>query len=65
MGAGWLVTRIDRCVNAACPNRAHEGEFVVMESEANVVGGHRPIRLLMCSPCASAFVEVSKKGGAW
>ena len=47
---------IDKCANTACPNRAHEGKFVMIETRELVVGGHRPLRFLMCAPCASALV---------
>jgi hypothetical protein len=40
------------CANLACPNKPDEGRFVLLETEEAIVGGHRPIRLWMCSPCA-------------
>jgi hypothetical protein len=47
----------DRCANLACPNKPHEGQFTLLETEGNAVGGHRPIRLWMCHPCAAALVN--------
>ena len=52
---GWTVTHIDKCANAACPNRVHSGQFTVIESPDALVGGHRPLRLHMCGPCATAL----------
>jgi hypothetical protein len=40
------------CANLTCPNKPDEGRFVLLETEEAIVGGHRPIRLWMCSPCA-------------
>lgn len=47
----------------ACSNRAHEGQFVLVETPTAVVGGHRPIRLFMCSPCAYALAELTVTEG--
>jgi hypothetical protein len=46
----------DCCANLACPNKPHEGLFTLLETPTDVVGGHRPIRLWMCHPCAAALL---------
>lgn len=43
------------CANAACPNKVGQGLFVLLESEENIVGGHRKLKFFMCAPCAAAF----------
>ena len=55
----WQGRRVERCANEACPNKAHEGQFVVIETTEPVVGGHRPIRLTMCVPCADVLREAT------
>jgi hypothetical protein len=47
------------CANLACSNKQGEGAFAITETEANVVGGHRPIRLLLCAPCSEALKQVT------
>lgn len=60
---GVRFTHVDRCANLTCPNRAHQGSFAIVATEDNVVGGHRPLELVLCAPCASALVElISGKG---
>lgn len=54
----FTTTHIERCANSACPNQPHEGRFTVIETNGPVVGGHRPLRLVMCSPCASALTAI-------
>lgn len=50
-----VVTEINRCANAVCPNKPGEGRFVTVASGAPIVGGHRPLVLILCAPCASAM----------
>ena len=45
------------CANIACPNKPHEGQFTLLETNTDVVGDHRPIRLWMCNPCAVALLK--------
>ena len=45
------------CANIACPNKPHEGLFTLLETNTDVVGDHRPIRLWMCNPCAAALLK--------
>ncbi len=53
----------DQCANTACPNKPHEGQFVLVMTEKSVVSnGVRPLIFWMCSPCANAFTALS--GGA-
>lgn len=49
----------DRCANTACRNKPGEGKYVIVESDGNVVGGHRPLRLMMCAPCATALSRIT------
>lgn len=62
MSSPVTVTPIDRCANSACPNRAHEGVFAVVETDAPVVGGHRPLRFVLCVPCATALADLASAG---
>lgn len=57
--ANLEMQHLDRCTNRMCPNRAHEGGFAAVTTRGNVVGGHRPLVLLLCAPCAAALVEVA------
>jgi hypothetical protein len=43
------------CANLACPNEVDQGAFVLVESEGDLVGGKRPLRLWLCFPCGSAL----------
>ena len=52
-------TPIDRCANLACPNRAHEGQFVLAQTPTPVVGGHRPLAFMLCAPCAHALAALT------
>jgi hypothetical protein len=54
----------DCCANLACPNKPHEGQFTLLETEGDAVGGHRPIQLWMCHPCAAALVNGPTKPAA-
>lgn len=47
-----------RCANVACSNLPHEGRFVLLETGELVVGGHRDLRLWMCTPCGDALVTL-------
>lgn len=51
-----------RCSNLTCPNKPHEGEFVLLETEGLVVGGNRTLRLYMCRPCAEALSRSAQQG---
>jgi hypothetical protein len=54
-----------RCANIECPNGPGEGPFVIVTlGRGNVVGGHRPLRLFLCHPCADALNEVIGGGEA-
>jgi hypothetical protein len=53
-----------QCANFVCPNKPHEGQFILLETEGDAVGGHRPIRLWMCHPCAAALVNGPTKPAA-
>lgn len=53
-----------RCSNLLCPNKPHEGTFVLVETEEPVVGGHHGLRLYMCAPCADALTDVRQGGTA-
>lgn len=51
------------CANLACPNRPGEGTFTIVETREPVVGGHRPIRLFMCAPCAEGLrIAIERQG---
>lgn len=59
-GTGVLkvVPLPNRCANVDCPNKDHEGHFVMVETEGKVVSnGIRGIRLWMCHPCATGLVS--------
>lgn len=43
------------CANLACRNRLGEGAWDVVTTDQAVVGGHRPLILSMCGPCANAL----------
>jgi hypothetical protein len=47
----------ENCANLTCPNKVGEGAFKLLETEGDAVGGHRPIRLWMCQPCAAAMMH--------
>lgn len=49
------IQGINHCANVSCPNKVGEGRFTVVRTEENVVGGARPVILVMCSPCAEAM----------
>ncbi|MFY1620087.1 hypothetical protein [Micromonospora sp. WMMD736] len=49
------------CANLACPNKPGEGHFVLIETRESVVGGHRPIRLYICAPCAAGLLAALTK----
>jgi hypothetical protein len=52
-----------RCANIECTNRPGEGPFVITTlGQGNVVGGHRSLRMFLCSPCADALDEVVNGG---
>jgi len=47
------------CGNVECPNKPGEGPFVIVTlGRGNVVGGHRPLRMFLCMPCANALDRV-------
>lgn len=50
------VHNIGKCANLQCTNQAHEGQFLMVDTDIDV-GGHRTISLFMCSPCGDAFVK--------
>jgi hypothetical protein len=53
-----VVSLPNRCANVDCPNKDHEGHFVMVETEAKVVSnGVRAIRLWMCHPCATGLIS--------
>lgn len=50
----------DRCANLACPNEVDQGGFTLIQSTDFVaVGGHRPVQLWMCQPCAAVLMNGS------
>jgi hypothetical protein len=53
----------DECANQECPNRPHQGRFVLLRSIAHVVGrdigGTRRIALWLCAPCAEALKSMT------
>jgi hypothetical protein len=54
-----------RCANVECTNKPGEGPFVIVTlGRGNVVGGHRPLRMFLCSPCADALDHVIAGGGS-
>lgn len=53
-----VVSLPNRCANVDCPNKDHEGHFVMVETEVKVVSnGIRGIRLWMCHPCATGLIS--------
>lgn len=54
-----IIRTTDRCGNIECSNRPGEGPFAIVTlGTGNIVGGHRPFRLFLCSPCAGALTKV-------
>lgn len=48
----------DGCANLACPNETGGGHFTFVQSlDPAAVGGHRPVQLWMCHPCATALMN--------
>lgn len=52
-----MLDTVGRCANLACPNRSNQGRFDVVITHTDVVGGHRPLVLFLCAPCAEALVK--------
>lgn len=50
------IHHISKCANLQCTNQAHEGQFLMVDTDIDV-GGHRTISLLMCSPCGIALLR--------
>jgi len=50
-----VSTSVSKCANLTCPNRVGEGAWEIVATDEPVVGGHRPLMLSMCGPCATAF----------
>lgn len=54
------TTPISKCANTQCPNRAQDGQFVMLDIDV-FVSHSRTISLLICAPCATALAkEVAK-----
>lgn len=51
-----------RCSNLTCPNKPHEGQFVLLETTELVVGGSRTLRFYMCRPCAEGLARSAEQG---
>jgi hypothetical protein len=48
-----------RCANIQCPNLLGEGLFELMSIDTRkpIGAGARTLTLLLCGPCASAFMD--------
>ncbi len=51
-----------RCANLECPNEMHEGQFTLLRTRKQLVGGHRGLTLLLCGPCASVLRRIDGNG---
>ena len=51
------TTPVSKCANVQCSNMVNEGSFdlVTVGFGQAIVGGHRGMTLLLCSPCAKAL----------
>lgn len=51
---------VSTCANVQCPNMVDQGSYLVTVGNGqNIVGGHRGMTLLLCSPCAKALKDWS------
>lgn len=47
-----------KCANVTCPNETTQGQFhLTTLGEGNIVGGHRPLTVLLCAPCVQGLAQ--------
>lgn len=50
------------CDNRQCPNRADAGTMALFNVAEPIVGGHRGMTLILCTPCSTALLDHFKGG---